>query len=48
MFLAHTADQGGEPERIFKDIPSVINLVLWVLAVVLILYYAPTEGPLIG
>lgn len=48
MFLAHTADQGGEPEQIFKDIPSVINLVLWVVAVVLILYYAPTEGPLIG
>jgi 4-hydroxybenzoate polyprenyltransferase len=47
-FLVHMADKGGEPEQIFKDIPSVINLVLWVVAVVLILYYAPESGPLVG
>lgn len=47
-FLVHMADKGGEPEQIFKDLPSVVNLALWVLAVVLILYYAPEEGPLIG
>jgi 4-hydroxybenzoate polyprenyltransferase len=47
-FLVHMADKGGEPEEIFKDLPSLVNLVLWVSAVVLILYYAPEEGPLIG
>jgi 4-hydroxybenzoate polyprenyltransferase len=40
-FLVHMADKGGEPEQIFKDLPSLINLVLWVIAVVLILYFAP-------
>lgn len=47
-FLVHMAAKGGEPEEIFEDIPSIVNLVLWVVAVVLILYYAPEEGPLIG
>jgi len=47
-FLVHIAEKGGEPEQIFTDVPSVINLVLWALAVVLILYYAPEAGPLIG
>lgn len=47
-FLVHMADKGGEPEQIFKDLPSLINLVAWVIAVVLILYYAPSTGSLIG
>jgi len=48
MFLVHIAGKGGEPELIFKDLPSVINLGLWVLVVILIIYFAPHEGPLIG
>ena len=40
-FLVHMADKGGEPEQVFKDLPSLINLILWVIAVVLILYFAP-------
>jgi 4-hydroxybenzoate polyprenyltransferase len=47
-FLVHMKDKGGEPEQIFRDLPSLINLVLWVAAVVLILYFAPEEGPLFG
>ena len=47
-FLVHMADKGGEPEQIFRDLPSLINIVLWVIAVVVILYFAPEEGPLVG
>jgi 4-hydroxybenzoate polyprenyltransferase len=47
-FLVHAKDKGGEPEQIFKDLPSLINLILWVIAVVLILYFAPEEAPLVG
>lgn len=48
MFLAHMAGQGGEPEQVFKDLPSAANLVCWVIAVILILYFAPETGSLIG
>lgn len=48
MFLAHTAGEGGEPEGIFKDLPSLANICLWVVAVVLILYFAPESPPTIG
>ncbi len=47
-FLVHMKDRGGEPEQIFRDLPSLINIIAWIVAVVLILYFAPEEAPLVG
>lgn len=47
-FLVHMAGEGGEPELIFKDIPTVLNLLCWMAAAFLILYYAPGTGPILG
>jgi 4-hydroxybenzoate polyprenyltransferase len=47
-FLVHMKDKGGEPEQIFRDTPSLVNIILWVVAVVLILYLAPEATPLVG
>ena len=47
-FLVHTANEGGEPELIFKDIPTVVNIVLWMVAVFVILYYAPSDSGFFG
>lgn len=38
MFLVSERGLGGEPEAVFKDVPSLVNMALWGLAVVLILY----------
>jgi len=38
LHLVHIKNFGGEPEMIFKDKPTLINLMLWGLLVVLILY----------
>ena len=38
MFLVSERGMGGEPEAVFKDLPSLVNLALWGLVVVLILY----------
>lgn len=38
MFLVSERGMGGEPEAVFKDRPSLVNLALWGVAVVVILY----------
>ena len=48
MFLVHIASEGGEPEMIFKDLPTLINVVCWALAAVAVLYLAPEPGPIFG
>jgi 4-hydroxybenzoate polyprenyltransferase len=53
MFLVSERGMGGEPEAIFRDVPSLVNMALWGLAVVGILYlgagaaadlFVPTRG----
>jgi 4-hydroxybenzoate polyprenyltransferase len=39
--LVHTADIAGQPEYVFTDRPSVVNLVLWGLVVIAVLYNVP-------
>jgi len=42
MSLVHTGEEGGgDVDLIFRDLPSVLNLVCWVLIILVILYYAP-------
>ena len=41
LFLVHQENFGGEPERIFKDKATLINLAVWVLLVVIVLYKIP-------
>jgi 4-hydroxybenzoate polyprenyltransferase len=48
MFFVHVAGEGGEPDRIFTDLPSLVNLCCWVVVAVLILYYAPETGAILG
>lgn len=48
LFLVHDSGEGGEPEFIFKDIPTVVNMALWLLAAVVILYFAPETSTIIG
>ena len=38
LFLVHHENIGGALERIFKDKPTLINLAVWVLLVVIVLY----------
>lgn len=38
MFLVSERGMGGEPEAVFRDMPSLVNMALWGLAVVAILY----------
>lgn len=38
LFLVHQENFGGELERIFKDKPTLLNLAIWVLLVVIVLY----------
>jgi len=38
LFLEIERGQGGEPEAIFRDLPSLINLALWGVTVVVVLY----------
>lgn len=41
MFFMHMANEGGRPEKVFKDLPSAVNILLWGLTVFFILYLAP-------
>ncbi len=41
VFLVHQKNFGGEPETMFKDKPMLINLAIWALLVVVILYKIP-------
>jgi 4-hydroxybenzoate polyprenyltransferase len=38
LMLSHRRNFGGEPEMIFKDKATMINLGIWVLVVILVLY----------
>ena len=38
LHLIHTKDFGGQPELLFKDTPTVINMVVWTVLSVVILY----------
>lgn len=41
LFLVGERDQGGEPEALFRDPPSLANLALWGLTAVFVLYGGP-------
>jgi 4-hydroxybenzoate polyprenyltransferase len=41
LFLVSERNLGGEPEVLFKDVPSLVNLVLWGALSVAILYTGP-------
>lgn len=41
LYLAIERGMGGEPEAIFRDVPSIINVGLWILTVALVLYLGP-------
>jgi len=41
MFLTHMSKGGGEPEEVFKDLPSVANMLCWGFAIFFVLYLAP-------
>lgn len=43
-FLVSERGMGGEPEAVFRDGPSLVNLALWGAAVVLVLYGGPDLG----
>ncbi|QLK27610.1 decaprenyl-phosphate phosphoribosyltransferase [Natrinema zhouii] len=40
-FLAHTQDLGGDPKFLFGDRPFLVNLVVWGLLVIAVLYEVP-------
>ncbi len=49
VFLMHSAEEGGEVDIIFKDIPSLFNIVIWIALCVIVLYFSPsTAGPIGG
>jgi len=41
LFLVHQKDVGAEPEKMFKDKPTLINLAVWALLSALVLYKIP-------
>jgi len=42
LYLVHRAEQGGEPDRVLlTDVPMLVDVALWLLAVVLIIYVHP-------
>jgi 4-hydroxybenzoate polyprenyltransferase len=41
VHLVEDRGLGGEPEAIFRDVPSLVNLLLWMASVVAILYFLP-------
>lgn len=48
MFLVQNAGEGGEPELIFKDIPTLLNLVAWFMTALVVLYLIPGTSTAIG
>lgn len=39
LYLIHKKNLGGSPEYIFlKDVPTIINIILWVLSIIIIVY----------
>ncbi|MFO1533250.1 MAG: decaprenyl-phosphate phosphoribosyltransferase [Thermoplasmatota archaeon] len=41
VHLMQDRGAGGEPEEVFRDVPSLLNLVLWTAVVVAVLYGVP-------
>ena len=39
LHLIHSSEFGGEPEMMFKDRPTVVNMFAWTISVICILYY---------
>ena len=39
--LVHTTDIAGQPEYLFTDLPSIVNLLLWGVVTIVVLYNAP-------
>ncbi len=40
LYLVHQKGEGGDPTKIFlKDKPMIINIVLWMAAVIAVLYF---------
>jgi 4-hydroxybenzoate polyprenyltransferase len=40
LYLIHKKNLGGSPEYIFlKDIPTIINIVLWISSIIIIVYF---------
>lgn len=49
LFLIHKCKEGGDPvQLIFRDRPSLINIVLWVAAVCIVIYLPAIGGYLLG
>ncbi|WP_254531163.1 decaprenyl-phosphate phosphoribosyltransferase [Natrinema gelatinilyticum] len=42
-FLVHTRDLGGDPKFLFSDMPFVVNLIVWGVLVVAVLYGVPSQ-----
>jgi 4-hydroxybenzoate polyprenyltransferase len=39
LYLIHKKNMGGSPENIFlKDLPTIINIILWIMTIVIIVY----------
>jgi ABC-type phosphate transport system permease subunit len=39
LYLVHKRNQGGDPtELIYKDYPLLINLILWLIAIIFIMF----------
>jgi len=48
MFLTHGTKEGGEADILFSDLPSVANIVMWIMMSAIILYFAPASASSIG
>lgn len=47
LYLVHQKDQGGTPEEmILRDKPLLVNIVLWIISILFILYLRSFEGVL--
>lgn len=43
QYLVHSKEAGGSPEEVLlKDRPTLINILMWILSVVVIIYFAGT------
>ena len=45
LFLVHRRDRGGDPTRVLlTDIPTLANIVLWLLVAILLVYSHGRSG----
>lgn len=40
-YLVHTTDMAGQPEHLLTDLPSILNLVVWGVVTIAVLYNVP-------